>query len=104
MKRTPKGATASTAKPVLKLVKVTPIRRKIDPVAKDSQDTIEFLESMLRQARMGEVDGLAVAISYSDGTFDTKTIGRAEGRPVVTIGVLESFKAELLVEMDEGRR
>jgi CRISPR/Cas system-associated protein Csm6 len=101
MKRTSKGASASTPKPLLKLVKVTPIRRPAKTTKYISQDCVEALKYLLKLAKKSEVDGLSIIASYSDNTFNCKLFGKSVENSLSAIALMEVFKADLMVEFNK---
>lgn len=58
-----------------------------------SQYLVEFLEEHLDRARSGELQGLAVATHYHDGSAGWSVVGRVGGLGM--IGAIELCKAEL---------
>lgn len=60
-----------------------------------SEDTIECLETLLDQAKRGQVIGLAFAVMLKRRTYIVNTAGEAKRNPTFTRGMLLSLSDRL---------
>lgn len=63
-----------------------------------SDDTIEALEELLKEAKSGHIIGLAFAAMYKGRRFVVSTAGEARRSPVFTRGMLSYLDDQLSVE------
>lgn len=89
------ASSGPIAAPFLKLVPV------VKPYTQYSQECIEAVESLLREAKSGELIGFSIATFYSDRSCDVETIGASRDWSFQTIGLLELLKARLINETDK---
>jgi hypothetical protein len=100
MPKSTKGASAPTAKPVLKLVSssIARITRSASP-SDDSCDAskacADELRYLLAKAERGELVGIALAYMTSGTSYHTEAIGRAYENPTFTLGMLGILRAKL---------
>ncbi|PTR15061.1 hypothetical protein C8R31_10487 [Nitrosospira sp. Nsp2] len=100
MKRTSKGAAASTDKPVLKLVSSSIARvTRSAPPGDDSSDAskacADELRYLLAKAERGELVGIAFVYMTSGQSYGTEAVGRAYDSPTFTLGMLGVLRAKL---------
>ena len=60
-----------------------------------SNDTIECLESMLDQARRGQIIGVAFVAMLKRRSYIVNTTGEAQRNPTFTLGMLHALQDRL---------
>ena len=58
-----------------------------------SQDTVETLETLLEQAKAGELVGLAYVAVYRGAEYECDTTGYAAEHTTLTIGMMRVFSS-----------
>lgn len=67
-----------------------------------STDTVRCLTTLLEQARMGRLTGVAYVAYLSDAAYIAGSAGEAHKRPVTTRGMLLDLDAKLALRTSEG--
>lgn len=83
--------------PVLRLVPPAPL-----PIGSYTIDTIEFLESALATARLGQICGIAIVMFVSGGNkFQVEVAGNCIDNLALTRGAVAFLDDQLANQMDD---